>query len=232
MKKQSYELDDGIGSKCGEEAGTSKSSGGMLIVEPETVNFFDLMLPFFSVGSVDFKHATCASSLLPTESTLPGPFSLKWIKFGHDCWHNSAWTFSGLKSVNDFFYFIHFKIALLEQPNELSGDWLFRLYRKRFLPKICLDLVAMQCSLERFEEELRLYLDNIAQWIRVYFNWLKSNKIIKGSCIFETSRTFIQKTSNCTNSANEWGPKWSNHTIFLHSNSWHRGECLDTNNWC
>ena len=66
------------------------------------------------------------------------------------------------------FCFISFQVALLEQPNELSGDWLFRLYRKQYLPKICLDLVAMQCTLERFEEELRLYLDNIAQWIKVY----------------------------------------------------------------
>uniref|UniRef100_A0A183BU22 DNA replication ATP-dependent helicase/nuclease DNA2 n=1 Tax=Globodera pallida TaxID=36090 RepID=A0A183BU22_GLOPA len=32
----------------------------------------------------------------------------------------------------------------------------------------CMDLVGMHCSLERFEEELSPYLDNIATWIRTH----------------------------------------------------------------
>uniref|UniRef100_A0A914GZ10 DNA replication ATP-dependent helicase/nuclease DNA2 n=1 Tax=Globodera rostochiensis TaxID=31243 RepID=A0A914GZ10_GLORO len=61
-----------------------------------------------------------------------------------------------------------FSIALEQRPVNLSKAWLFRLWRRRFLPTVCMDLVGMHCSLERFEEELGPYLDNIATWIRTH----------------------------------------------------------------
>uniref|UniRef100_A0A915ME96 DNA replication ATP-dependent helicase/nuclease DNA2 n=1 Tax=Meloidogyne javanica TaxID=6303 RepID=A0A915ME96_MELJA len=48
-----------------------------------------------------------------------------------------------------------FQIALDLLPSELSAEWLFNFYRKHFLTKICPDLVGMDCSLVKFEEELR-----------------------------------------------------------------------------
>jgi hypothetical protein len=60
-------------------------------------------------------------------------------------------------------------MALDLLPPELSSDWLFEAYRKHFLSKICPDLVGMGCSLEQFEKELRLYLENISLWIKVIF---------------------------------------------------------------
>ncbi|KAL3092269.1 hypothetical protein niasHT_028147 [Heterodera trifolii] len=61
-----------------------------------------------------------------------------------------------------------FQIALVERPVNLSREWLFRLWRCRFLSELCIELVGMQCSLERFEEELSPYLDNITSWIRTH----------------------------------------------------------------
>uniref|UniRef100_A0A915MY03 DNA replication ATP-dependent helicase/nuclease DNA2 n=1 Tax=Meloidogyne javanica TaxID=6303 RepID=A0A915MY03_MELJA len=59
-----------------------------------------------------------------------------------------------------------FQIALDLLPSELSAEWLFNFYRKHFLTKICPDLVGMDCSLEKFEGELRRYLENISDWIK------------------------------------------------------------------
>ncbi|KAF7638974.1 Dna2 domain-containing protein [Meloidogyne graminicola] len=58
-----------------------------------------------------------------------------------------------------------FQIALNLLPEDLSSAWLFDVYRKHFLSKFCPDLIGMGCSLEKFEEELRLYLENISNWI-------------------------------------------------------------------
>ncbi|CAK5079894.1 unnamed protein product [Meloidogyne enterolobii] len=59
-----------------------------------------------------------------------------------------------------------FQIALDLLPSELSSDWLFNFYRKHLLTKICPDLIGMDCSIEKFEEELRRYLENISDWIK------------------------------------------------------------------
>uniref|UniRef100_A0A1I8BE57 DNA replication ATP-dependent helicase/nuclease DNA2 n=1 Tax=Meloidogyne hapla TaxID=6305 RepID=A0A1I8BE57_MELHA len=69
-----------------------------------------------------------------------------------------------------------FQIALDLLPLELSSDWLFKFYRKYFLSKICPDLVGMDCSLEKFEEELRLYLENISDWIKLHHPHYKNEK--------------------------------------------------------
>ena len=166
---QCFELNDGIGRNCEEKERTSKSGGGLLIVEPETVFsrwFCYFIYPLQLISSTQLAQAHYCPRKAVFQDRFRSSGSNLAMTVGTIA-HELFQVYILLFSINLILSTL--QVALLEQPNELSGDWLFRLYRKQYLPKICLDLVAMQCTLERFEEELRLYLDNIAQWIKVYF---------------------------------------------------------------
>nr|CAD2152020.1 unnamed protein product [Meloidogyne enterolobii] len=110
-----------------------------------------------------------------------------------------------------------FQIALDLLPSELSAEWLFNFYRKHFLTKICPDLVGMDCSLEKFEGELRRYLENISDWIKSHHPHYKNEK--NSQPIAQIRQQNIENDeNNDPNLPNE--PFFYSETVDIEENIW------------
>uniref|UniRef100_A0A914N7H3 DNA replication ATP-dependent helicase/nuclease DNA2 n=2 Tax=Meloidogyne TaxID=189290 RepID=A0A914N7H3_MELIC len=111
-----------------------------------------------------------------------------------------------------------FQIALDLLPSELSAEWLFNFYRKHFLTKICPDLVGMDCSLVKFEEELRRYLENISDWIKSHHPHYKNEKKNNQPIAQIRQQNIEDDENNDPNLPNE--PFFYSETVDIEENIW------------
>uniref|UniRef100_A0A7E4ZZ34 DNA replication ATP-dependent helicase/nuclease n=1 Tax=Panagrellus redivivus TaxID=6233 RepID=A0A7E4ZZ34_PANRE len=59
-----------------------------------------------------------------------------------------------------------FQQALRRRPKVISDTWFLADFRNHILPKLALDLLALDVSATDFEAQLRPYLSNITKWMR------------------------------------------------------------------
>ncbi|CAK5112786.1 unnamed protein product [Meloidogyne enterolobii] len=111
-----------------------------------------------------------------------------------------------------------FQIALDLLPSELSAEWLFNFYRKHLLTKICPDLIGMDCSIEKFEEELRRYLENISDWIKSHHPHYKNEKKNNQPIAQIRQQNMENDENNDPNLPNE--PFFYSETVDIEENIW------------
>uniref|UniRef100_A0AC34GAT2 DNA replication ATP-dependent helicase/nuclease DNA2 n=1 Tax=Panagrolaimus sp. ES5 TaxID=591445 RepID=A0AC34GAT2_9BILA len=61
-----------------------------------------------------------------------------------------------------------FQSVLRRQPKIVSPAWLLAEFRRVILPKLILDLVILDVTIEQFEAQLKPYLTNITTWMRTF----------------------------------------------------------------